>query len=398
MNEDRVLTSDKERIGITAKLLALYFVLMPLDSIDVLGMGSLLRIIAIFPIASIIIINKKSKIQLNRMSKWALLYTASILLSCVYSISFSDSLSSARRLLINMVLILCVGSMYDEYNRSEYIFLMKALVLGGVANIILTFLNPETTSRTGRLTLSIAGSTQDMNYINGYMLFALAFFMKKLIKDKKLYALAPIVVIFVFTLMTGSRGSLLALAAIVISSILYIFFVDRNIKPGTVLVTIFVVVLFCLFYDRILMLIAPQVAERFTFKFIQNYRGINRTDLWIYILNKFKGADIFRQIFGFGTGTVYIVNDYTHQVAHNLWLDHLIANGIVGLIIFTGMQVCFLKAALKSKDVVLITSYIGLLAMCLTLSLVSYKPIWNCMMMIMIASQIKEKSDTTFDY
>lgn len=391
MNSMQENVVKREKISLTTKLLALYFVLMPLDSINVLGMGSLLKVVAIFPIASILILNRKTKLQANIMVKWVLVYTLSLAISCIYSISFADSLSGTRRILINVILMLCVGAIYNDYTRYEYTYLMKALVFGGIANIILTFLNPETTNRYGRLTLSIGGSTQDMNYINGYMLFALAFFMKKLIKDKKIYALAPIVVIFVFTLMTGSRGSLLALIAIVLSTLMHIFLIDRSIKPGTVLITIVVAILFFAFYDRILLLIAPQVAERFTLQYIQNYRGTNRTDLWLHMLDQFKSSSFFRQLFGYGTGTVYIVNTMTHQVAHNLWIDHLIGNGIIGLIIFAGMHMSFLREALKSRDVVLISAYIGLLTMCLTLSLVSYKPIWNCMMMVMIASQVGEK-------
>lgn len=388
----KIVSEEKnERISVATKLLAFYFVLMPLDSINFLGMGSLLKIVALFPIAAILILHRKTRLQLNVLVGWAILYTLTVAISCAYSINFSDSLSSTKRLLINMILILCVGGLYDEYNKTEYSYLIKALVLGGAANIILTFLNSDT-SKYGRMTLSVAGSTQDLNYINGYMLFALAFFMKKLISDRKIYALAPIAVIFVFTLMTGSRGAFVALAAIVLSSMLYIFFVEKNIKPGTVFITVIVTVLVLMFYKDILMLISPQVAERFTLEYIRNYRGVNRTEIWAHILGVFKESSFFRQLFGYGTGTVPLVNTMTHQVAHNLWIDHLIANGIIGLMIFTGMQICFLKEAFRSKDVVLFSSYIGLLAMCLTLSLVSYKPIWNCMMMIMIAAQIRKKT------
>ncbi len=141
---------------------------MPLDSINFLGMGSLLKVVAFFPIAAILFLHRKTRLQLNALVGWAILYTLTVAISCVYSINFSDSLSSTKRLLINMILILCVGGLYDEYNKTEYCYLIKALVLGGAANIILTFLNSDT-SKYGRMTLSVAGSTQDLNYINGYI-------------------------------------------------------------------------------------------------------------------------------------------------------------------------------------------------------------------------------------
>ena len=398
MSTNSIDYTEDRKINLTTKCIALYFVLMPLDSIRVFGMGSLLKVIALFPIISILVLKRKSKLKLSRMVLWSLVYLFSIAFSCAYSISLDDSFSGTIRLLVNMILILCVGGIYDEYTKSEYVFLMKSLVLGGVANIVLTFLNPETTDVTGRLTLSIAGSTQDMNYINGYMLFALAFFVKKLIKDKRMTALVPIAVIIVFSLMTGSRGALLAVAAIIVSSLLYVFFAEKNVRPSTVFITITVIVLGYVFYQDILMLISPKVARRFSLEYIQNYRGTNRTDIWLHLLEKYKNSSLFRQIFGYGTGTVYLVNTATNQVAHNLWLDHLIGTGFVGLVVFVGMQIRFLKEAIKSRDVVLISSFIGLLTMCLTLSLVSYKPIWNCMMMIMIASQIREKKDCISEY
>ena len=398
MNTNSIDYTEDKSISITTKCIALYFALMPLDSIRIPGMGSLLKVIALFPIVSILILKRKSKLRLNKMVIWLMVYFCSILLSCFYSISFADSFSGTRRILVNMILILCVGGIYDEYSKAEYVFLMKSLVFGGVANIVLTFLNPETADNYGRLTLSIAGSTQDMNYINGYVLFALAFFVKKLIKDKHLIALFPIVGIFVFTLMTGSRGALLALAAIVISSLLFVFFAEKNIRPTTVLITITALVLVCVFYQDILMLISPNVSRRYTLEYIQSYRGTNRTALWTHIIEQYKNSSLFRQIFGYGTGTVYIVNTLTNQVAHNLWLDHLVGTGLIGLLIFLGMQICFFKEAFKSRDVVLFSSYIGMLAMCMTLSLVSYKPIWNCMMMIMIASQIRNKDESVSEY
>ena len=64
--------------------------------------------------------------------------------------------------------------------------------------------------------------------------------------------------------------------------------------------------------------------------------------------------------------------------------------GIVGEIIFVIMIYRYVRAALKSKDAFLIGSYTGFLIMMMSLSLISYKPIWNCMMMIMIVTRNNE--------
>ena len=137
------------------------------------------------------------------------------------------------------------------------------------------------------------------------------------------------------------------------------------------------------------MLVAPEMLQRYTIEYIENYRGINRTDLWFTLLDVYKNSSFFRQLFGYGVNTVIHVEWLSHHVAHNLWLELLIANGLIGLIALCFMQVTFLKVAFKTKNLILISTYIGLLVMCFTLSLVSYKPIWNIMIMIMISEQIR---------
>lgn len=389
MNERETLG----RISIPVKLLALYFILMPLDSIDLFGMGSLLKVIAFFPVFAILFLHRKHKILLNKPIKWLIAYTMIMAISCFYSISFSDSMSHVNRLVINVVLMVFIGGIYDDYNENEYRVLIYSLVIGGLINIVLSFVFGDTSGSSGRLTMSIAGSRQDQNYLNGYSLLAMAFFFKKLISEKKVLAIVPIFINIIFTLMTGSRGSIIAIAVVACATIICTFFMEKNQKPATVIITILIIALVSNYFDRILMLISPNVAQRFTIEFFRNYRGLNRTDLWKALLIVFRDSTIFRQLFGYGIGTVPYVNSLTHQVAHNLWLEHLLANGILGLIALLGMQISFLKEAFRSKNMILISTYIGFLTMCVTLSLTSYKPLWNVMMMIMIKSQIDKQKE-----
>ena len=53
------------------------------------------------------------------------------------------------------------------------------------------------------------------------------------------------------------------------------------------------------------------------------------------------------------------------------------------------MHAVYLFEAWRQKNIVILASYIGMLTMCLTLSLTNYKPLWNCMMMIMILMNAK---------
>ena len=386
-------SENNERIGIVAKLLALYFVLMPLDSINFFGLGSLLKGFALLPILAILIYGRQNKYTINKLAGSLIIYTLIISVSYLYSIDLIASRTAVIRQCLNTALIVFAGKIYDEYNYSEYKFLTKALVVGGFLNIILTFIFAGK-SLGGRLTLSVAGSTQDPNYLNGYSLFALAYFSNLLFKEKKILALFPILVIFVFTLSTGSRGALLASLSLVFAIVFYLYVMKHKVNPAAITIVVIVFLVIMIFGESLLMLVAPQVLERYTLEYIENYRGTNRPDLWLSLLETYRDSDFFRQLFGYGVSTVAIVEWMTHHVAHNLWLEHLIANGVVGFLALCTMQVLFFKAAWRTKDLVLIATYIALLAMCVTVSLVSYKPIWNAMIMIMILSRIKQKSET----
>lgn len=377
--------NNKEKIRIVTKSLALYFVLMPLDSINVFGLGSLLKVFALLPIFTILIYGRQNKFAINKMVASLIGYALIISVSYLYTIDLTRSRFTIIRIILNMTLIIFAGKIYDEYNNAEFQYLTKAMIVGGIFNIMLTFLF----STSGRLTLSIAGSTQDPNYINGYSLFTLAYFANLLFKEKKIWVVMPILIILLFTLRTGSRGALLASLLVVSTVLFYLYIIQHKITPSMFFVLIIVFSLVAIFSENILMLVAPEVLQRYSIEYIENYRGINRTDLWLTLLGVYQESSFLRQLFGYGVNTVPHVEWLSHHVAHNLWIEHLIANGLVGLIALCIMQATFFKVAVKTKNLLLISTYIGLMAMCMTLSLVSYKPIWNAMIMIMIAEQIR---------
>ena len=378
----------KKNISIVVKCIAFYFAMMPFDSFPMFGMGSLLKIFAIFPIIAILLLERRTKLILNRLTVAFLIYVFANAVTCIYSADMSSSLVELRRLAMNGVLILVVGGMYDKYNKDELEYLIKALIIGGMATVLLTFIFGDTSS-AGRLTLSINGARQDQNYINGYMYFAFAFFINKIIGDKKFLYIIPSILLIVFTIMTGSRGAAIALIALGIIVFLYHMFDSGKIRLGVLLVFIAIIVIFVFGFDYIISFVPEEVTRRFTRDYINNYKGTNRIVLWAEIFKIFKNGSLFRKLFGFGYGAVAAVNKFNNAPAHNLWLDHLISGGIIGVLIMTYMHIVFVLEAWRQKNIVILASYIGLLTMCLTLSLTNYKPLWNCMMMIMILMNAK---------
>ena len=390
MLKNQLVEKEGVKISIVAICLGIYFMMMPFDSFSMFGMGSLLRIIVLLPIGAIIGIKLRSSVQLNPLTVVFLLYCLSLVVTSFYSINQSISFQNLKRILLNMVVIVCVGGMYD-YNEKEIEFLKKCLVIGGMATLFLTLYFADF-SAGGRLTLSINGDTQDQNYLNGYLFFAYVYFLEKLVEKKKRIMLLPVGGILFFTLMTGSRGALLALIGISVVSIFFLLWKNHILNLSTIMLAAVVLFFLVLLYEPTLSLLPETVAERFSLDYIVENGSTGRSAIWKYLLNRYINSNIFRMLFGYGYSTVVLVNEYNHLVAHNLWIDHLIMGGLFGELIFLSMQFTFLKAAWKSKDIFFIGSYIGYLIMMMTLSLLSYKPIWNCMIMIMIITRYQRNN------
>lgn len=379
-----------DNIDIVVKFLCLYFLMMPFDSFPVFGMGSLLKIIILLPIIGIFFVHKNTKLKLNKLVLVFILYVAANFVTCFYSVNIEASFSQIKRLLLNAIVILSVGGVYVNYKAHEVKCLIKALVTGGILTAILTLLFSDI-SHGGRLTLSINGAIQDQNYLNGYMLFAFAFFMNKVVSEKKILYFIPSLLLLFFTLMTGSRGALLAFAVVVLMIFLINTFASPKIKIGIIITAIILGAIVLVGYQDFLSLLPEEIAVRFTADYIANYKGTNRSDLWIEILKIFKEGSLGRQLLGYGYGTVPSVNTFNHLVAHNLWIEHLISGGVIGVIIMSLMHITFLLEAWKNKNAVIFASYAGYLTMCMTLSLTNYKPLWNAIMMIMILHNVNNK-------
>ena len=388
MNETKNIR--KEKIDLVVKCIALYFVMMPFDSFPMFGLGSILKIVAIIPIFVILILHRENRIHINKLTGIFVFYVMYNLITCFYSINIDASVMEAKRLILNAVLILVVGAIYQSYNYSEVNYLIKALSIGGIATAIMTLIFSDT-SHSGRLTISLNGAVQDQNYINGYILFAYAYCMNKVIDEKKFIYLLPSLLFVVFTLMTGSRGALLAFAVISVMIFIFNAFNTGKIRFGVIIMSIIIVIIILLGYESILDILPSEISVRFSADYIRNYKGTNRTDLWIEILKIFNDGNWFRKIFGYGYGTVPLVNTFNHLVAHNLWLDHLVSGGVIGILIMSFMHAYFLRQAWKEKNSIVFSVYTGYLVMCMTLSLTNYKPLWNAIMMIMILYNARRK-------
>lgn len=380
----------KSKISLPAHLVAIYFILMPFDLFPIFGLGTLLKYYAFIPILAIFIFNLKSSLRLDAPVVLMLAFLCFSFFSLFYTISLSASLSSLKALVPNILFIFFVGAV-QQYNEAEYVYLKKALVIGGYLVILFTLLNADY-STAGRLSFSLDGEGgADQNYLNGYLFFPLVFHLNQMLESKhrlRLLHFLPVIGIFGFTVMTGSRGGLLAELVIIVCCFLRYLYHHRK-AIWVYFVVIFAAIGGIIVFNVLLRVLPAEVTQRFSTEYISENGSTGRADIWVYLLNRFADDTVFYQLFGHGAGTTPVYNTMNGLVAHNIFIDNLIQIGILGLLIYTGMTVSFIYKAGKFNDGFLFPICIGYVVMCMSLSLNSYKPMWNIFIMILIQSRIQ---------
>ena len=142
-----------------------------------------------------------------------------------------------------------------------------------------------------------------------------------------------------------------------------------------------VLIVMALSFDFILSLLPESVSVRFSLEYLEEKGTVGRGRTWAFLWNYFKESNMLRMLFGNGYGTTALINEIKHRVAHNLYLDNLITLGIVGLMLQLSIQGTVLHIFRKHKKYELMGGFIGMMGMCLSLSLTASKPIWNMMLM-----------------
>lgn len=386
---------EKAKISLTAKALALYFVVLPLDFVPIQSLGSVTKIVALLPLICFLF-ESHGRISFwkNTIAKWLIAFTILAVLSILYTINFDRTFSTLKTLLLNVLLVLLIADckLYTVYERE---YLQKALVVGSILAAIMLLAmvfsgygGSGGYYGTGRYTVTVGDVAQDPNYFCGYLLFGFSYFFARGLKEKPLI---NFIVVFGFigvALVTGSRGGFLALVICAIA--VFILSGKEENKLKLILLSIIGLLVAILFIRFIIPMINADLLKRFTIEYIAENGTTNRFEIWGSMLKRFSEGDVLNQFFGFGYGTSTQLSNSGKTVAHNLYIDDLAYVGYVGLFLQIGFQVSGIKTALKNHSYLYVAILISMICLCMTLSLTSYKPLWSVMMMIMIEDNSKK--------
>lgn len=360
--------------------LALYFLLMAMDCFPLGTIGSFLKIVALIPLGLSILNIRQIRMRFNALIIFQFLLWLLAVLSLLYSVNQGGTTTSISTLTLNLALVFVLGSM-QTYSTTEAKFLFRAMLYGSWLTVLfmLVFAN---VSQSGRLTLQLGEGIQDQNYINGYILFAFSYHCKMAFSERKWRHLAGVLFIAVIVLFTGSRGAFVAFLAVAL--VYLVLMVIRTRKPvKNLFVLIFIIIAAIVCFEFILTKLPDDVAKRFSWDYIMQTGTTGRTKIWRDLWEHFCDDNILRMFFGHGYGTTVTISQM-NKVAHNLYLDNLITLGIAGLLLQVMSQGFVIYELIRQKAMVVLGTYVGLLVMCLSLSLTAYKPIWNIMLLTLI--------------
>lgn len=389
------ISHTRRKPTIFSLLLALYFCLMVFDVFKIGASGTLLKYFALGLIFVAVLSLLRARLILDNLYFWEALYLCLCFGSLLYSINFSASLSIFVSIALNFAMIMLCGLV--PCSQDDLNMIRRALVVGSLLVIAVTFAFSDF-SDSGRLSVAILQDTADPNYLNGYTFFALGFCAYNLVSSEKYRLLSGVVCVFIlyFTLLTGSRGALVAEIAVFLTAIITnALRTNKKMKFIVIVSIISAVGLFA--FDYLLTLLPPEVAQRFSAEFIQEESTSSRSEIWVALLGRFFDDSIFSVLFGHGIGTSAFYNTFDNHVAHNAFIDILIGTGIVGLITYITIFVLMLKKAWKSENYFMVAVLAGFIVLSMSLSLITYKPIFNAFLFVEINYRtfIRRKSNDT---
>lgn len=251
-----------------------------------------------------------------------------------------------------------------EVDRRSRDTILLSMYAGSLLFCILSlFLMKPYALYTQRFVLTIMGVQMDPNNAGAIALpsFALSIYwmVQKQGAARKLFYAVSVLVSSYVILMTGSRGSMLGMAAIV----LLLVFVSRDI--GMTRKAIMIAIL-CLGLFLVLSITPIDTLNRL---FGDYGDGSGRSELWKMVWNAF----LSQPLLGVGWGGVA---DIINMATHNTFLSMLAEQGILGSLFFVFPIAFVFIASLKNKSTVATLLLVSALFPALTIDAINKRFLW----------------------
>lgn len=383
------------RLTVTNKDLYLFFLIiyiicLPLNAMNIGLFGSALKVFAILPVG--IAFLGSAKFKISEVLKTQFIFTVFAAFSVLWSVAVNDSISRVVSYVLLFTLLLS-GSAFI-YSQKDIHKLKLALAWSSRLSALVMLVFAEFYNGRFRLMGIIK---EDPNYLCAYFAFGVVFSLGVLTDkaklSKKIFAVVELAVYLYLILISGSRGGLLAVASGVVAYL--ISYGDRKSKHIAGRMVILTVIGFA----AVLMVesLPEYLRLRFTIANVVENGGSGRTQIWRQAIDLFYNANVFRQLFGYGTASViWCFEHYNYSklnVVHNMFLETLDELGVIGLCLYSTAIFSFIKTAFKDKDKFAFAVIFCMLIMSLSTSIYTFKPYFNIMLFIVILQNVSETDE-----
>ncbi|EOU2000540.1 O-antigen ligase domain-containing protein [Clostridium perfringens] len=387
--------NDKEKLSIRCKLLIIYILSLALGTVNIPMGGSILKYIAIFPVlANLFYCFKTKKLIINKIHIMYLIYGFIMILSLFYTkylTSVVDKLVTNGLFIVLLILASC-----NDYNKKEEYYIRLSMLWSARITAVLA-LALGGKIEAGRLALTGNYFVEDPNYLCGYFLFAIIFILNNLMTKKganvieKIINIIEIIMYLYVIIITGSRGGIIALG-VSIGSYLLFWMIKSKKNIRTIISYAVIVIMLIVSFNIIINNLPTEIRNRFDINNMIKSRGTGRIDLWIEAENIYDNSNILNRLLGHGAGSIRSIEVngyYMTNAVHNFWLEELIEQGWIGLILMTLINLYCIYITIKKKEYVLAATLIGIIGLTMSLSLRAFKPWWNLIIIISIVCNEK---------
>lgn len=377
--------NDNSKINIITWLLALYLFFAPLDFLPIINEVSISKVLIFLPLVGCFLYLKHMRIRLDRFFFVPILFMIMVTITMFYSYDLTITTQRVISIALNIVVILILSMFH--YSDNEIKILIKGMVFSGWLTVLLMSFYSGSSLLEGRLTVVINGVFQDPNYLTGFLIFSIIYYFNNFMHERKIIPFIKVCIFLIFVILTGSRGGLIAILSAILFYIL-IWMKANNFKMITMIKVFSLILVTIFFLNTIINFMPTSISQRYALSYTLHDRGSGREDIWQSIIENYENSPEFNKLFGWGAGTIRFFT-YNGNVGHNIWLESLIEIGIIGTFILFIFYLIYIKCAYKMREFLPAASFMGYLVMSMSMSLYSYKPIWNIILLIIILKNSK---------
>ena len=322
----------------------LYWIFIFSTQYYIVGGSSIARILGIIIIASLLlkIAISHSKTRFDNITFIVIIFTLMTLVSVIYSVDISSSISNFFVLLINIIIFLLV-----YLSKFHLIKLLKLIYYASILSVLfaifLVIANGNFIEELASGNISRISMDNDQNpgefgrnlfILFSFILFYFGIFFRN---SKKIFTYLLLLITFFLIFLSGSRTSFVSSILVIL-----IFIISRKnvsfIKIlATIISTIFVIWLsFALFGSSV-----DSILSRFNIDYIIDTQGARRFTLWKLYIDFVIPNHIFFGVGIGGTAEVVALQKYYPLVsyiylkpAHNMYLELIIQFGLFGFSLF----------------------------------------------------------------